>query len=98
MKQLNNSKIFCLTYRIVCTIVAIIGVLMIAGVFNNNFKPTSLLFYTVQSNIVVIGMFLFLIYKTIAHKQDNNASKQYGFYPRVSSVISLDIFVTMLVF
>jgi hypothetical protein len=96
--KITNSKIVVLIFRIVCFIVAIFGLLTIIGIFKNNVSPILFLTYTVQSNVVTIAFFGILIVKTIFYKPNEKLKYQYGFFPRISSIISLDIFVTMLVF
>ncbi|MDR1354786.1 MAG: hypothetical protein LBJ43_00675 [Propionibacteriaceae bacterium] len=93
MKALANNRVFAISYRAFAMLLAAWGVLDTVGVFRGELNPTTLLAYTIQSNILVMVFFAVLLVKTITAKD----AKSYGFYPRLATHITLAITVTMLV-
>ncbi|MDR2654147.1 MAG: Pr6Pr family membrane protein [Mycoplasmataceae bacterium] len=98
LNNLKNNFLFALLFRGLSFILAFFGLIDIVGVFINKVHPTTFLFYTIQSNIVVILFFLILFIFTILKRNNKEETCKFGFFPRISSVLSMDIFVTMLVF
>jgi hypothetical protein len=80
---------------------AILGVFGITGILRGHFYSSVLLAYTVQSNILVMLFMLLLFINTtlvITNKRKPaDSHKFYSFYPRISMMVTLAIFVTMLV-
>jgi len=100
---LPQNKTFALAFRAFAFLFAIWGIMAITGVFKNIFNPIALLMYTIQSNIIVAVFFGILLIKTIfrvtnREKQPLSGEKPYGFFPRVSAIVTLAIFITMLVY
>ena len=94
-----NNKILIIVYRAVAIILGTYGVLEILGVFSRNIKLVSLMTFTVQSNILVIVLFVILLIKTILYKDgDSKSEKPFGFFPRASAFIAFAISVTMMVY
>jgi hypothetical protein len=100
---LSRNKIFALAFRAFAFLFAVWGILAITGVFKNKFHPMALMMYTIQSNILVAVFFAILLAKTILHirgseQQPESPAKPYGFFPRLSAIVTLAIFVTMLIY
>ena len=100
---LPQNKIFTLAFRAFAFLFAVWGILAITGVFRNAFHPMALMMYTIQSNILVAVFFAILLAKTIFRihgggKQSESPENPYGFFPRLSAVVTLAIFVTMLIY
>jgi len=101
--KLSHNKIFALGFRAFAFLFAVWGVLAIMGVFKNAFQPMGLMMYTVQSNILVAVFFGVLLAKTVlsicgGEKRPVSSEKPYGFFPRLSAIVTLAIFVTMLIY
>jgi hypothetical protein len=101
--NLGKNKIFVIVFRACALLFALWGITAITGTFKNAFNPVTLLAYTIQSNILTAVFFGILLAKTIrcttgGGKDLKSAGKPYGFFPRLSAVITFAIFVTMLVF
>jgi len=100
---LPQNKIFAIAFRAFAFLFAVWGILAITGVFKNAFHPMSLMMYTIQSNILTAVFFGILLAKTIlrvccSEQQPESPEKPYGFFPRLSAVVTLAIFVTMLIY
>ncbi|MDR0697460.1 MAG: Pr6Pr family membrane protein [Christensenellaceae bacterium] len=95
---IKNNRITALVFRIVATLLATFGVLDGVGLFSNNMAPNILLYYTTQSNILVIGMFVILIVFSIKDIKNNGIKGSSSYCERATGIIMLAIVVTMLVF
>jgi hypothetical protein len=67
-------------------------------VFRGTFNGEMLLFYTTDSNILVLAMFGVLIVKTIADIREKGTVGSSSHYERLSAIVSLAISVTMFLF
>jgi hypothetical protein len=93
--SITKNRNFILVFRAAAFLLAAWGVLNTVGVFRGTIVPVTLLAYTVQSNIWAALLFLVLFVKTLVAPSGRST---YGFFPRISMVISSAIFITMLVF
>jgi hypothetical protein len=93
-----KNRVFALSFRIVAFIVCLFGILASLGIFQGQFNETYLLYYTYQSNILVLGFFAVLIYKTTVDLQKKGRIGDNGYFPRISAGILLAIMLTMIVY
>jgi len=94
--MIKNSKT-ALIYRIASLFIAILGLLTMMGIFENRFHTRSLMYYTIQSNILGIILFTMLSIRTLreVHKpSQGNAS----FFPRFEMVCVLNLLLTLVVY
>jgi len=94
---------FAIAFRAFAFLFSVCGILAFMGVFKHPLKKVRLLTYTGQSNILTALYFGVLLTKTIAKILGKvnwpvSAVKPYGFFPRVSALVALTIFVTLIVF
>ncbi|VEU79826.1 Pr6Pr family membrane protein [Haploplasma axanthum] len=92
---MNKVKI-ALTYRVIGFVIALTGVLVHLGIFSGSISFGTLLYYTVQSNIVVLVFFGYLIYKTVNTLKNNE--QETSFKPRIQFIFVIDILLTFIVF
>ena len=92
-----KSKKVALLYRIASLLIATAGLLDLLGVFQGNFYTGVLYYYTAQSNIMAIVLFIMLTVRTITGLHKGN-EKSAGYFPRFSMICSIDILLTFIVF
>jgi hypothetical protein len=97
-KNIRNNRVVILCYRAVAFILCLIGLLDTTGVFRGTFNGEMLLFYTTDSNILVLIMFGILIVKTIGDIKEKGIVGSSSHYERLSAIVSLAITVTMILF
>ncbi|MDR1533234.1 MAG: hypothetical protein LBS62_13820 [Clostridiales bacterium] len=100
---MRNNKIFALVFRCAAFILCLTGILKTAGVFDGRLNAEIFLYYTVESNILVLVTFGIFIAKTAADLRRGGGSKSgvsggAGYYERYAAVVTLAITVTMLIF
>jgi hypothetical protein len=93
-----KNRIFALSYRIVAFILCLLGILAAFGIFSGQFYETALLYYTEQSNILVLIFFGVVIYKTATDLYKKGKIGSSSYFPRVSGGILLAIMLTMIIF
>ena len=92
-----KDKRAALIFRIAVTLIAAAGLLDLLGIFGGVIHTGTLYYYTAQSNILVIVLFVMLSVRTAAgilKGTDNNAC----FYPRFEMICVIDILLTFCVF
>jgi hypothetical protein len=95
---MRNNRIFALCYRLIAFILCLIGILYTTGAFSGEIQWTMFLYYTTESNILVLIMFGLLAVKTARDLKRNGAHGPASYCERLSAVIMLAITVTMLIF
>lgn len=95
---MNKKVIFALIYRFVFMGIAIIGIILNTGIFSVGFKYTSLLYYTIQSNLLAFLLFAFLFFKTLISVIKDKRKARTSFAPQASFMLMVDISLTFLVF
>jgi hypothetical protein len=98
-----NNRIFVTAFRTFALLLTVWGVTAAIGVLKNAFNPVILLAYTIQSNILTAVFFGILLVKTLLKKNGGESpaastEKPYGFFPRLSMIVTLTIFVTMVIY
>ena len=94
--MIQNKKV-ALVFRIAAFIIATAGLLDLLGVFHGVFYSNVLYYYTAQSNIMAIVLFLLLIVKTICGiRKDNESGPCY--FPRFSMICTINVLLTFVVF
>jgi hypothetical protein len=93
-----KNRIFALSFRAAAFVLCLVGILSILGVFNGRFDGNALLYYTVQSNLLVLVMFGFLVFKTAKSLKQDGKNGSNAHYPRTSAMVLLAIMVTFLVY
>ena len=92
-----KDKRAALAFRIAATLIAAAGLLDLLGVFGGAFHPGALLYYTAQSNILVIVLLVILSARTAAGLI-NGAGITPSYYPRFEMICVIDILLTFCVF
>jgi hypothetical protein len=95
---MRENRVFALCYRCAAFLLCLAGIFATTGVFAGRFSWGALLYYTTESNIMVLAMFAALIVKTAADLKNDGASGRCSYFERLSAVAMLSITVTLIVF
>jgi hypothetical protein len=95
---MRRNRIFALIYRIAAFLLCLFGILSTLGVFAGMFSWKILLFYTTESNIIVLLMFGYLAARTAVDIKKNGVKGPSSYGERLSAVVTLSITVTLLIF
>jgi len=87
-----------LLFRVCAFLVAAAGLLDLLGVFHGAFYSGVLLYYTAQSNILAIILFLVLSIKTISGMRNDNKGNGACYFPRIVMICTIDVLLTFVVF
>lgn len=94
-----KDRLIALIFRAAATIEALFGILVTCGVFGGaSAGATMLMYYTVQSNIIVLGLFLFLTGKTAYDLAKFGRYGSASYAPRLEAMFMIAITLTMVVF
>jgi hypothetical protein len=93
-----KNRVFALVYRIIAFVVSLFGVLWATGMFKGEFHGVILLYYTIQSNLLVVAMFGALVFKTTTDLIDDGVRGENGHFPRLSAAVLLAVMLTLIVF
>jgi len=92
-----QSKKFALAYRLGALLFAVIGVMKQVGIFSGKIGSGSFMYYTIQSNLLVIVLFTMLVIRTVKSlKKDTQG--YVGWYARFEMVCVVNILLTLVVF
>jgi len=94
--MIKNKKI-ALGFRIAALLTATAGLLDLLGIFQGNFYSGVLYYYTAQSNIMAIVLFIMLTVKTVTGLRDDN-KKSACYLPRFSMICTINVLLTFFVF
>jgi hypothetical protein len=97
-RGLRNNRIFAFCYRSAAFLLCLLGLLDTLGVFQGGFNAEILLFYTTDSNLLVLIMFGVLIGRTAVDIKTKGIAGPSSYYERPSAIVALSIAVTMLIF
>jgi len=93
-----KNRVFALCFRSAAFLFCFISILHNIGVFAGEITGVSLLYYTLQSNILVIIMFGILTYKTAVGLKKDGRCGSCSYYPRICAAVLLAIILTLIVF
>jgi hypothetical protein len=97
--SLSSNRVLALCYRAASFALCLCGILDITGVFKGAaISWEMLLYYTTESNILVLIMFGVLALKTAADIKKNGVAGSASYFERASSIVMLAITVTFIVF
>jgi hypothetical protein len=95
---MKNNRAFALLYRCAAFLLCLLGILGILGLFRGELGWSGLLYYTIQSNILVLAMLGALVVKTAFAIKRDGAKGSASFCERLSAIVTLSIAVTFLVY
>jgi hypothetical protein len=95
---MKNNRIFALCYRSIAFILCLAGILKTLGIFDGAFSPKILLYYTTDSNVLVLAVFAILLVRTAISVRRDGSRGNSSYNERLSAIIALAITVTLLVF
>jgi hypothetical protein len=93
---MKHNKTFALAYRCAAFALCLAGILRVSGAGTVNFSPTIFLYYTTQSNILVLAMLGALIVKTASSLRKRDGGPSY--FERLSAITALSISVTFVLY
>jgi len=94
--MIKNKKI-ALFFRSAAVLIAAAGLIDLCGVFQGMFYVNVLYYYTAQSNIMAIVLFLMLIVKTVSGIR-NDETDSACYFPRFSMICTINVLLTFVVF
>ena len=86
-----------LVFRSGALLFAFIGLYSHIGVFSGTFSYGSFMYYTIQSNVLAILLFVLLTVRTAKGLREGVHGNA-GWYPRLGMVCAVDLLVTLVVF
>jgi len=72
-----KNRSFALVYRIAALAIAVTGFLSMMGLFSGGWNFSVLAFYTLQSNVLIILLFIMLVVRTVMGLREGNAGEGY---------------------
>jgi hypothetical protein len=93
-----QDRRIALVVRVCFALLIIAGLLGQTGVFAGSFKPSLLMYYTIQSNLLALGLFVGLIVRTILGLRRSGVKGRAGYAPRFEMVCTIDLLLTLVVF
>ena len=94
--MINNKK-FAFVFRVASFIIAAAGLLDLMGVFQGKLYTGVLFYYTAQSNIFAIVLFVILSVKTLTGLR-NDSDFGACYFPRLLMICTVDVLLTFFVF
>lgn len=95
---MKTNRLFACIYRGLAFLISLVGILLTLGVFKGNFSSVTLIYYTVQSNILVCLMFLYLFIKSLIDYKNLGIKGSSSYIVRFKGGIILAITVTFIIF
>jgi len=92
-----NNRTIALIFRFAALTIAVAGLLDMLGVFDGEFRARALMFYTMQSNILAVMLFIMLIVRTLTGLLENRLGST-GYFPRFEMVCANNVMLTFLVY
>lgn len=92
---LINNRLFAIIYRGITVVLTLLAVLYTFGVFAGTLKGELLLYYTVETNLLVLVCSSILLYKTATKWKREGQIGSSSFYERFSAISATAIFLTM---
>ncbi|MDL2292715.1 Pr6Pr family membrane protein [Acholeplasma sp. OttesenSCG-928-E16] len=97
MTKLRQNRIFPLVFRITSIGIIIAGILLTC-IYDGAFHISALMFYTLQSNILVLFLFILLAYQTIFDLIKMGKKGMASYYETFEFVCLIDILVTFFIY
>ncbi|MDR2749808.1 MAG: Pr6Pr family membrane protein [Clostridiales bacterium] len=90
-----RDRRFALIYRCAAFLLAIAGILDTIGLWSGDLKPSYFMYYTIDSNVLMVALFGLLIIKTARALREQGPKGPCGFYPVLGMIVGIDIFLTL---
>jgi hypothetical protein len=91
-----KNRVFALVFRLVSAVIIIAG--LIETFRPVGFSPSALMYYTVQSNLLALIMFVMLIIKTAKDLKNNGKKGNSNYFQRFEMVCCINLLLTLVVF
>jgi len=96
LKMIRDRR-FAFVFRLGSFLFAAFGLLDHVGVFSGEFKPSSFMYYTIQSNLLAVLLFGLLTARTaIGLREGTHGSSSW--HPRLGMVVAVDLLITLIIF
>ncbi len=93
-----KNRIFALIFRLGSLIVVVFGLLAHIGAFDGGIKMRGFMYYTVQSNILAVALFTFLLIRTAVGLGKEGIKGSAGYFSRFEMVCVIDLQLTFWVY
>ncbi|MDR2108578.1 MAG: hypothetical protein LBP28_03845, partial [Coriobacteriales bacterium] len=95
---MRQKRVFALVYRLIAFLACLAGVLNALGLFSGNFSAEILLYYTTESNLLVLTMFALLLCRTAIDIKEHGTVGPASYFERLETIVTLAITLTLVVF
>lgn len=95
---MRNNRIFALCFRLFSFVLCLFGILITMGAFSGRINWSILLYYTTESNILVLIMFGVLSVMTAVDLKNHGVIGSVSYCERLSAIVALAITVTLIIF
>jgi hypothetical protein len=92
-----KDKRIALAFRVAALLIATTGLMSMTGVFRGEPQPRILIYYTTQSNILAIALFVMLTARTAFGLREGGSGNA-GYFARFEMVCVIDILLTLMVY
>lgn len=89
-----KNRTLALIFRLTLAAAIVVGLLMNFGLLQGQFYPGALMFYTIQSNILILVLLVLLLARTIRDLRRHQVKGNAGYYPRFQFVCVINILLT----
>lgn len=93
-----QDRRIALVYRGAAFLFVLAGLFVMLGVFEGEARPSQLMYYTIQSNILILAMFGILFARTLKGLRQDGKTGSAGYYKAFEMVCFIDILLTLLVY
>lgn len=93
-----RSRIAALLFRSAGFLLILSGLLSMLGILSGNLRPSTLMFYTGQSNLLALILFGLLIFFTVKDLAAKGPSGSAGYLARFEMICSVNLLLTLAVY
>lgn len=94
----SKNRILSLIWKLAIVLVAAWGVYLNSGIPQGEFRGTTFLYYTIQSNILVLVYFIYAAFKCARAIRVSGAKGGIAYSPAVKGAVTMGIMVTLLIY
>lgn len=85
-------------YRLLLVISCGIGLALLLGIFSGQFDTNQLIFYTIQSNLLIFFGYLYLVVRSLTRSLSTKKAVAFDFSPNIMGALTLIIVITGLIY
>jgi hypothetical protein len=93
-----QNRSFLLPFRSFALLLVLVGLLAHVGVFSGSFRPSQLMYYTIQSNILAVLLFFILLRSSVKAPEAPNTEGGSSLLARFEMICVVDLLLTFVVY